>query len=222
MLDEARFVQFAPVRNRSKKGGVGFYQQTIERHLAGHLTQGLGVAKGDNARQRDMKSEVERRTGNLPGFGEAVHHSADVLSALFAHDRQRVVSGRPGMNDEWPAADACSADVDTKSLTLPAADLGRIAFGPVVVEPGLAGGNHLGLSRQSHERLDIRLERVGIVGVHADRGIEIGISLGQRQNSRKVLEGHRNAQGAIDPIEAHPVQDRIDLRAELREVEVAV
>ena len=169
-----------------------------------------------------MKAEVERGTGNLPGFSKAVHHAADVVGTLLPHDGQCVVSRRPGMDDEWLAADARRADMDAKPLTLPAADLGRIAFCPVVVEPGLAGGNHFGLSRQSHERLDIRLERVGIVGMHADRGIEIGMGLCQRQHSRKVLERHRDAQGAIDRIDTHSVENRVDLGAEFGKVEVAM
>jgi hypothetical protein len=101
-------------------------------------------------------------------------------------------------------------------------DLGRIAFGPVVIEPGLAGGNHFGRLRQSHERLDIRLERVGIVGMYTDRGIEVGMGLCQRQHSREILKGYRNAQGAVDRIDAHSVEDRVDLGAEFGKVEVAV
>ena len=138
--------------------------------------------------------------------------------AFLAHDAQRVFGRRARMDDERLAAGFRRADVRAKALALPL----EIAFEPVVVEPGLADRDDLRVRRELDERLRRDHGMLGIVGMRADGGVEIGVTLRERPHLREILERDRDAQRVRDAVLRHVRERARDICRELRKIEMTV
>src|SRR5690554_1632954 len=89
--DLGRIVALAPKRNRRKKRRVGLDQHALKRDTTRDFLQIHGIAKSDDARERNIEVQVHRRLGDFPGFSEAMHDAPRLLSAFLGHDAQRVL-----------------------------------------------------------------------------------------------------------------------------------
>ncbi len=78
-----RLVALAPVRNGREIRRVGLDQHPVERNEPGDLLQVLSILEGDDSRKGNVEAEIERRAGDVGGFGEAVHHATDLAGALL-------------------------------------------------------------------------------------------------------------------------------------------
>ena len=114
-----RLVALAAPRDRREVGAVGLDQHPLEGDALRDLLQLDGVPERDDAGERDVEAELHRLLGDLPGLGEAVHHSTDFGGTLLAHDREGVGGRRACVDDERPAGFARGADVHPKALALP-------------------------------------------------------------------------------------------------------
>ena len=126
------------------------------------------------------------------------------------------------MHDQRLAAGPGCADVHAKAVALPAAVFGRVAFGAVVVQPGLADGDDSRVVGKCEQAGDIGFAAAGVVRVYAHRRIQVRVLLGQRAHAREVLEGDRHTQRAIDAVIPHPGEHTLEALGEFREIEVTV
>ena len=90
-----RVVGFTPERHRRQIGAVGFNQQAIVRYKFGHFAQISRRFEGQDARERDVKTQIQSRSRDLLAFGEAMEHPActpcSACFALFFQDGDGVV-----------------------------------------------------------------------------------------------------------------------------------
>src|SRR6185437_5300187 len=168
--------------------------------------------------ERDIEAEFHRLLGDLPRFGEAVHHPAGFGSAFLAHDCERVGSGSARVDDERPAGFTRRADMHAKALTLPL----EIAVDPIVVEAGFADGDDSRIARGRSKRGDSRLHRVGIVWVHADRRIKVLVFVRERMHGRPRAHLDRHAERVRDGVLAHRGENLREIVAQIGKIEVAV
>ena len=141
-----------------------------------------------------------------------------VARGLLAHDRQRVGGGRAGVDHERLRARPRGADVRAKARPLPL----EVAGQPVVVEAGLANRDDLGPRRQRDQVVHRRLRRVLVIGMHADRRVQIGVRHRQRVDGGPVGQVDADAQRMRDPRLLHGAKQRGQLGGKLGEIEVAV
>src|SRR5690349_16626755 len=94
VANESGLVALAAIRYRREVRAVGFDQHALERHATRNVLQLDRVLEGDDARERNVKPEVERALCDVPGLGEAVHDAADFVRALLAHDGERIGGSR--------------------------------------------------------------------------------------------------------------------------------
>jgi hypothetical protein len=121
------------------------------------------------------------------------------------------------------AAQAGGTQMDPKAFALPAhVVLDGAAVQAVVVEPGLADADHARVGGQLHQFLEARLAHALVVGVHADRGPQLGVLLGQRQHLRELLQRGADADGLRHLRRAHLRQQFGELLPELGKAEVAM
>ena len=56
VADVGRFIGFAAFGHGREVGGIGFHQQSVERHVAGGFLDGGGVFEGNDAGERDVEA----------------------------------------------------------------------------------------------------------------------------------------------------------------------
>ncbi len=95
--DKGRLVALAAIGYRGEIGGIGLDQQPVERQVAHDRPQLLGVAERDDAGNRDVEAERERRFGQGATAAEAVHHTR--RRPLLFEDPGDFVIRLAGMND---------------------------------------------------------------------------------------------------------------------------
>jgi hypothetical protein len=122
--------------------------------------------------------------GDLPGLGKTVHHAADFACSFLAHDPERVVRSGTGMDDQRLARLFRRGDMHAKAPSLPF----EIPLQPIVVEPGLPDGDHLGTRGERHQVGNRRFRRVLVIGVHADGRVEVRVRRRQRVHAGPVRE----------------------------------
>ncbi|MNS84018.1 hypothetical protein D3C72_1178270 [compost metagenome] len=169
-----------------------------------------------------METLIQRLPGDVPGLGKAVHHAARFARVLFTHQPQRVVGGRAGMDDQRLAGLARGADMGAEALALPFHVGDAAAIEPVVVEPGLAGAHHARMRGQCQQALERGVLALLIVRVHAHRGVQVRMLLGQRQHAREVLQRHRDAQRMGDLVGLHVLEQLRQPLGQFREIDMAV
>lgn len=123
-----------------------------------------------------------------------MHHATDFSHALLGHDPQHILGRIAGVDHQRQAGFTRGADVAAKTLALP---LGPILV-PVVVQPGLANGDHLVMVRQRDEACHVGVFALGVLGMHANRGEHVGVTLGQRQHAWQLLDADTDAHGVRD------------------------
>src|SRR5690606_28460048 len=129
-----RFVSLAPVGHWRQVRRIRLHQQPLERHPRRDVTHRRRVLERDDAGDGDVEAEIERGARGVPVLGEAVHDAAGLAGPLLAHDPQRVLACRAGVDDQWLAAFPRGPDVRAESLPLP----GEVAARTEIVETGLA------------------------------------------------------------------------------------
>jgi hypothetical protein len=80
-----------------------------------------------------------------------VHHTTGCASPLLRHDRQGVLGGVPGMDDEWLAGHARGADVGPEAVSLP---IHILPLHPVVIQTGFTDSHHPGMASQLNQFID--------------------------------------------------------------------
>ena len=93
----------------------------------------------------------------------------------------------------------------------------------VVVEPRLADGDHLGVLGEPHDLLDADIELlVRLVGMRADRAINVGVALGDGEDLGQAPDARRDRHDHADPRRLGAPDHGLAVLRELREIEVAV
>ena len=110
-----------------------------------------------------MKTDVQCLAGDVPVLGEAVHHATDLFSPFLAQQPDRVLGRRAGVNDQRLFRLAGSPDVNPETLALP---VQLVAGHAVVVQSGLADGDHFGLHGQLHQLHHRGFGHIKVVGMH--------------------------------------------------------
>ncbi len=105
-----------------------------------------------------------------------------------------------------------------KALALPF----EVTLEAVVIQARLADGDDFRMVRQVDQLLHGRLRGVLVVGMHTDRGEDMGILLGQREHLRKVRQVDRHAQGMRDLVLGHLGQHLGHAGGQFRKIDVAV
>ena len=140
-------------------------------------------------------------------------------AAREGQDFRDIVIGVAGMDDERQPGLARRRDMADEALAL------HITRGVVVVvvEPGLADGDHLRLRGDGDEIGGRHVGFLGgVVGMRADRTVDAVVAIGQRLQRRKSPDPGRDRHHGLDPGGTSPVDDRIPIRFEIGEIEMAV
>ena len=99
--DVRRLVALAAVRHRRQKRAVGFDQQPIERHAARRLAQLRAFGKRHDAGERDVEAQRERRRrASAASPVKQCSTPRSVAAAFLAQDRERVLVGLAGVDDD--------------------------------------------------------------------------------------------------------------------------
>ncbi len=147
-------VRFSPVGNGGEIGGVGFYQDAVHGCRSSRVLDDGGVLVGDDAGEREVKTEIEGRFGGLPVFDETVHDAADFRCPFLAQDAQDVVPGVAAVDHQRFSDLPGGEDMASKALLLPfevflGIDLGiLVAIG---IEAGFTDGEHLSILGELHQ-----------------------------------------------------------------------
>src|SRR5262245_12154521 len=128
------------MRHGGEERGVRLDQEAVDGDGAYRIPQRVGIPKGHDARHRNVKPEVEIATSVLGVAREAVHDTPRVAQRLRAEERGRVEVRIADVYDEREPELAGEARGAGKCLEL----CGARGVVVVVVEPGLADGNHSG------------------------------------------------------------------------------
>ena len=110
------FVAFAAMRHGGEEGRVGLDQQAVAGDEADRRAQGVGVAEGDDARDREEQAQVEVAPGVVGIAGEAVDHGAGV-GRLRAQHRRGVGVRVADVDDQRKAELALQRFFTTENLT---------------------------------------------------------------------------------------------------------
>ena len=116
--DICRLVPLPAVRHRRQKRAVGFGQQPIERHAPGRLAQRPGLGKRHDPGERDEEAERQPGVGERVVSRETVQDAAQLAAALLAQDRQRVLVGLAGVDDDRPLQLAREPDLRAEHRVL--------------------------------------------------------------------------------------------------------
>ena len=116
------------------------------------------------------------------------------------------------------AALTCRANVRAKPRALPFQRLLQAK----IVEPGFADGNDLRVIGQRQKPIDRRLFGVLRVGMHADRGDDVGVLLRDSEHCRKLGQSRANVQCRDDFAVAHSLQHARQVLRELGKRQMAV
>ena len=123
------------------------------------------------------------------------------------------------MDDQRQPGDARGGDV--------AAEPGRLRLARrvviVVVEPGFADRHDLRVAGDADELVDRDVGLLGgVVRVGADRAIDLGVAVDDRLQAIEAPDPGRYADDRADARGPRPLDDRIAVRVELGEIEMAV
>ena len=136
-----------------------------------------------------MEAQIHRGARHVPGFGEAMHHAADLIGPFLAHDGERVLGRATGMNHQRFATFTRSANVCAEPLSLPL----KIAVQTVVIEPGFTNRLYLGVLRSREQIGDRRFFNVFIVGMHTRRCVNIRVPFRQGNDRWPLRHGDADA-----------------------------
>src|SRR4051812_323724 len=114
--DKGRLVPLAAMRGRREKRAVGFDERAIHRHAARGLTELRGPREGDDARPRDVETQVEAGARQGRPAREAVQHAAQSLR--LAQDSKRVFVGLACVDDDGEIELARQDDLHAEHLLL--------------------------------------------------------------------------------------------------------
>ena len=93
-LHHGRFIPFAAIRHRSQEGRIRLNQHAVRRQLRRHISDGLGLGKGDIAGEGNEKVHVHRLLSMLILPGKTVQHPTQPRRApMLIEKRQRIVPG---------------------------------------------------------------------------------------------------------------------------------
>ena len=190
------------------------------------LPQIVGLGKRDDARQRNIEPQLERRTGEGGVAGEAMEDAANLSSPFETQDRQRVLVGLARVHDDGQAQFAGEPDLR--------AEHGPLHFGcrevVVVVEADFADGarRRRGGELFSHHdggALRIIGEPMRVVGVDADGHAHVRpqrLHASRLRGSR--VAGFEDDERALEAGRLRASDDRVEVGGEclVRQVAVAV
>src|SRR5687768_2802002 len=114
------------MRHRREKRAVGFDEQTVEGHHAGHFVELRRTRKGNDAGQREVKSSVQGATGHRTISGKTVEYPSGIARRLV-QDAKRVFLGFPGVENDRKAPPAGEEQLQPENLLL------HVARGEIVV-----------------------------------------------------------------------------------------
>ena len=110
------------------------------------------------------------------------------------------------------------ADMRAKSSSLPF-DIASLAR---VVEPCFADGDDPRMARQLDQLIGVGLIAGGLIGVHADRSVDIRIARRDVHYGLKIAQIHAHAECVSDARRRHPCEDLVEIAGELWEIQMAV
>ncbi|MNP01865.1 hypothetical protein D3C76_936930 [compost metagenome] len=210
-----RQVWLAPIRYRCQVRGIGFHQQAIGRNLSRHIAQGISIAKGDYAGQGNIETQVQGRLGHIPILSEAMQYTR-LGQVGLAQQRQGIGACAAGMNDDGLAGHVRRLQVQPKRLLLP---LGSFRF-VVVIQASLTNGNHVRVFKFAQQPVQGWCgPGLQIKGVHADRTIDVDITLGQVLDRLRVLGTHADTEKMPDATRPRSIEGDIQRTGVLREIE---
>ncbi len=102
----------------------------------------VGIAERDDAGDRNIKAEIERRFGEGASAAETMQHAG--YGAFLAQDPRDIVIGVAGMDDQRQAALPRRRDMGAEDLLLDAVR----AVVVVKIEPGFANADDTRMGRQ--------------------------------------------------------------------------
>src|SRR5204863_7519923 len=98
----------------------------------------------------------------------------------------------------------------------------EVALETIVVEASLADGDNLRLARFGDQQLESRLGSIGVIAMHADARVEIGVPDGARMHARPGVHLDADAKRMRHGVRAHCLQHLRQLVGELRKIEMTV
>ena len=160
------------------------------------------------------------RCGEIAAAGEAMQHGREgALPGLLLENARHVVVGLARMDDQRQSGRARRGDVIAEAALLRVAR----AVVVVIVEPGLPDRHHLGMTRARDQLVDRDVELlVGVVRMGADRAIDVGKALGDREQLGVALDPRRDGDDAGDAGCLRARDHGIELAGEVRKIEMAV
>ncbi len=141
------------------------------------------------------------------------------LRMLILENSDRVGVGLAGVDLEGKPGLAGGGDVAAEAFGL---GLGRRVL-VVVVETRLADGHDLRVLREPDDLVcrDVEL-LVRVVGMRADRAIDVGVLLGDGQDLRKFTDAGRDGHHAGDACRAGTRDHAVEVGGEVGKIQVAV
>ena len=206
--------------HRREIGGIGLDQQPIGRQAAGDCAQRLGAAEGQDAREGDIEAERDADLGQPRAGRETVQDRREGTGAAFLfEDRDHVVIGVAGMDDERKVGDAGRCDMPAKAHRLQRLVLGAID----IVETRLPDRDHLRMLRQGDEflRRDVRL-LMGAVRMCADRAIDRGVAFGDGADLVEAAHARRDGHHEADAGRVCVGDQAVAVLIEIGKIEMAV
>jgi hypothetical protein len=145
MYDIGRLAPFSAEWNGREIGAVGLHENPIEGRPCRDIPDCARISERHDPRERQVEPQVERPRGERTVLTEAVNDATDFPGALPLEDRERVLGGGAGVNDDRFFYLARKPDEARKHIALNLAR--RMVI--VVVEANLAHGGHLGRTREA-------------------------------------------------------------------------
>ena len=150
---------------------VGLDHDAIGRQFGREIAQGLRFLEGQNARERDRKTQRNRFHRQFAPAGVAMQHGAKrSLGHFVFEDAAAVFIGFAGMDDQRQAGRAGGGDMGAKAALL------RFARAVLVeiIQPRFAQRHDLGMLRQFDQLVGRNaVFFVGLMRMGADRAIDV-------------------------------------------------
>jgi hypothetical protein len=148
------------VRDRGEERRIGLDQQPLRRQRLRRFLQVLRVPEGDDSRDGDEETEIERLAGEIGAGGEAMDDAGErPLPHLLGQDPRRILFRVAGMDDQRQPGLPRGADMGAEAGALPLA----IAMIVIIIEAALA------------DRHDARVPRLLDQGFGLDVGMGVGV-----------------------------------------------
>ena len=211
--DEGRLVAAPAHGLRSEVRAVGLGQQPVARDAAGGLAQLGGLRIGDVPGERHVPAALERRLEECRR-GEAVqdHRPVEAGERLDG-----VVVGGTGVDHDRLAELGRELELRVEQPSLGVS--GRVVA--EVVETGLADGDGPRMAQELTQLGDpSRLRSAGLVRVHAERGVDAVVPIGELERLVGAGNGRRDGDDTADARGGGPAEHL--LRLLRREVRVRV